>query len=108
MRLPPSVIALGVVSFFTDFSSEMIYPLLPIFLSRVLGAGALALGIIEGIAESTAALLKVASGIWTDRSGRRKSFILAGYGLAGLARPLIGLATIWPFVLAMRFVDRIG
>lgn len=108
MRLPPSVIALGVVSFFTDFSSEMIYPLLPVFLSSVLGAGALALGIIEGIAESTAALFKVVSGIWTDRSGRRKPFILAGYSLAGLARPLIGLATAWPFVLAMRFADRIG
>ena len=108
MRLPRTVIALGFVSFFTDFSSEMIYPLLPVFLSSVLGVGALALGIIEGIAESTASLLKVFSGIWTDRSGRRKPLIVVGYSLAGLARPLIGLATVWPFVLVMRFLDRIG
>jgi len=106
MRLPRTVIALGFVSFFTDFSSEMIYPLLPVFLSSVLGVGALALGIIEGIAESTASLLKVFSGIWTDRSGRRKPLIVVGYSLAGLARPLIGLATVWPFVCAAAFRPR--
>ena len=65
-RIPRTVIALGVVSLLTDLSSEMIYPLLPIFLASVLGAGAMALGLIEGVAESTAALLKVASGIWTE------------------------------------------
>jgi len=97
-----------VVSLLTDTSSEMIYPLLPLFLSGVLGAGALALGVIEGVAESTASLLKVYSGIRTDRSRRRKPLIVAGYGVAGLARPLIGLATAWPFVLGLRFVDRIG
>jgi MFS family permease len=107
-RLPQAVLALGLVSLLTDLSSEMIYPLLPVFLSTVLGAGAVALGIIEGVAESTAALLKVASGIWTDRSRRRKLPILAGYGLAGLVRPLIGLAGGWGFVLAMRFLDRAG
>jgi len=107
-RLPRTVIALGVVSFFTDFSSEMIYPLLPVFLSTVLGAGALALGVVEGVAESTAALLKVLSGVWTDKISRRKPFIVAGYGLAGLVRPLIGLAQAWPLVLALRFTDRIG
>jgi MFS family permease len=106
--LPRTVIALGVVSFFTDFSSEMIYPLLPVFLSTVLGAGALALGVVEGVAESTAALLKVLSGVWTDKISRRKPFIVAGYGLAGLVRPLIGLAQVWPVVLALRFTDRIG
>jgi MFS family permease len=107
-RLPQAVIALGMVSLFTDVSSEMIYPLLPLFLSGVLGAGALALGVIEGVAESTASLLKVYSGIRTDRSRRRKPLIVAGYGIAGLARPLIGFATVWPFVLGLRFVDRIG
>jgi MFS family permease len=107
-RLSPTVIALGTVSFFTDFSSEMIYPLLPVFLSVVLGAGAIALGVIEGIAESTAAFLKLFSGIWTDRVKRRKPFVLAGYGVAGVARPFIGLAKVWPFVLAMRFFDRVG
>src|SRR5690242_14603707 len=106
--IPRPVIALGVASFFTDFSSEMIYPLLPVFLSSVLGAGAVALGVIEGVAESTAALLKAASGIWTDRVRRRRPFILSGYGLAGLVRPLIGLANGWLFVLVMRFLDRVG
>jgi MFS family permease len=107
-RLPRTVIALGIVSFFTDFSSEMIYPLLPVFLSTVLGAGAIALGVIEGVAESTAALLKVVSGIWTDRASRRKPFILAGYGLSSVVRPLIGLARVWPVVLLFRFMDRVG
>jgi len=107
-RLPRTVIALGVVSFFTDFSSEMIYPLLPLFLSSVLGAGAFALGLIEGVAESTASLVKIASGIWTDRVKRRKPFLVAGYGLAGAVRPLIGLAQVWPLVLLFRFADRVG
>jgi MFS family permease len=106
--LPAAVIALGVVSFFTDVSSEMIYPLLPLFLASVLGAGPAALGVIEGVAESTAALLKVVSGRWSDRARRRKPLIVAGYGLAGAARPLIGLAGSWPAVLALRFADRIG
>ncbi|PYS26903.1 MAG: MFS transporter [Acidobacteria bacterium] len=107
-RLPHTVIALGFASFFTDFSSEMIYPLLPVFLTTVLGAGAISLGIIEGVAESTASLFKVVSGIWTDRARRRMPFILAGYGLAGLVRPLIGLAGSWHTVLGLRFTDRIG
>jgi MFS family permease len=106
--LPRTVIALGLVSFFTDLSSEMIYPLLPVFLVGVLGAGALSLGIIEGVAESTAALLKVYSGVWSDRVRRRKPMILAGYSLSGLARPLIGLAHVWPVVLLLRFADRVG
>jgi MFS family permease len=107
-RIPRTVIALGVVSLLTDLSSEMIYPLLPIFLASVLGAGAMALGLIEGVAESTAALLKVASGIWTDRTQRRKPLVVAGYSLSGVMRPLIGLAAAWPAVLALRFADRVG
>lgn len=106
--LPRTVIYLGFVSFFTDLSSEMIYPLLPIFLSSVLGAGAVALGVIEGTAESTAAFLKVISGLWTDRLRHRKPLILPGYGLSGAVRPLIGLATAWPLVLVLRFMDRVG
>ncbi|UCG39770.1 MAG: MFS transporter [bacterium] len=86
----------------------MIYPLLPGFLVGVLGAGAFSLGVIEGVAESTAALLKVFSGLWSDRARRRRPLVLAGYGLSGTARPLIGLATGWLFVLAMRFADRVG
>ncbi|MEO6741759.1 MAG: MFS transporter [Chthoniobacteraceae bacterium] len=107
-RIPRTVVALGLVSLLTDLSSEMIYPLLPIFLASVLGAGAMALGLIEGIAESTAALLKAASGIWTDRTHRRKPLVVAGYGLSGMMRPLIGLAISWPIVLVLRFADRIG
>jgi MFS family permease len=99
---------LGLASLLTDMSSEMIYPLLPVFLAQVLGAGALALGVIEGVADTTTSLLKVASGWWADRVRRRKPLVVFGYGLAGLARPLIGLAGSWPVVLALRFTDRIG
>jgi MFS family permease len=108
MRLPGTVIALGIVSFLTDFSSEMIYPLLPVFLASVLGAGAVTLGVIEGVAEATASIGKVVSGVWTDRSRRRKPLIAAGYALAGVVRPLIGLASSWPVVLMLRFGDRVG
>jgi len=107
-RLPSTVIALGVVSLLTDLSSEMIYPLLPVFLTTVLGAGPQALGLIEGVAESTASLLKVVSGRWSDRARRRKPLVVAGYSLAGAMRPLIGLATTWPTVLLLRFADRVG
>ncbi len=106
--MPRTVVALGVVSFLTDLSSEMIYPLLPVFLVDVLGAGAIALGTIEGIAESTASVLKVASGWWTDRMRRRKPLVVAGYGLSGAVRPLIGLAAAWPVVVMLRFGDRVG
>lgn len=103
-----TVLALGVVSFFTDCSSEMIYPLLPLFLTQVLGATPAALGLIEGLAESTSAFLKILSGLWTDRVGRRKPFVFVGYLLAGVARPLVGLAASWPVVIGIRFVDRLG
>ncbi|HEX2252482.1 MAG TPA: MFS transporter [Thermoanaerobaculia bacterium] len=107
-RLPRTVVALGVVSFLTDFSSEMIYPLLPVFLTVTLGAGAVALGAVEGVAEATASLLKLVSGAWSDRTARRKPLVVAGYSLAGFARPLIGAAATWPVVLVLRFTDRIG
>jgi len=103
-----NVLLLGIVSFFNDAASEMIYPLLPVFLSTVLGAGPAALGIIEGIAESTASLLKLASGFISDRVHRRKGWVVGGYLLSNIARPLIGLAAVWPAVLALRFIDRIG
>ena len=107
-RLPATVVALGVVSFFTDMSSEMIYPLLPVFLTTVLAAGPRALGVIEGVAETTAAILKLLSGLWSDRLRRRTPLVIAGYSLAGLVRPLIGLASSWLGVLALRFADRVG
>ncbi|MFV1971812.1 MAG: MFS transporter, partial [Acidimicrobiia bacterium] len=103
-----TVVALGLVSMFTDLSSEMIYPLIPVFLTTVLGAGAFALGVVEGVAESTAAVLKIVSGWWTDRVKRRKPFIYAGYGIAGAVRPLLAFATTWPFVVGIRFADRVG
>ena len=108
MRLPRTVVALGAVSLLTDLSSEMIYPLLPVFLSTVLGAGPLAIGAIEGAAESVAALLKLASGWWSDRISRRKPLVLVGYGLASVVRPLIGLAQSVVHVLAIRLIDRTG
>ena len=105
MRLPRTVIALGAVSLFTDLSSEMIYPLLPVFLTTVLGAGPVAIGAIEGAAETVAAMLKLLSGWWSDRMPRRKPLVLAGYGLASVARPLVGLAQSVPQVAAIRLVD---
>ena len=108
LPLPRTVIALGAVSLLTDLSSEMIYPLLPVFLSTVLGAGPLAIGAIEGAAESVAALLKLASGWWSDRLPRRKPLVLVGYGLASIVRPLIGLAQNVGHVLAIRLIDRTG
>lgn len=102
------MIALGVVSFFTDVSSEMIYPLLPLFLTATLGASASALGIIEGAAETTASLLKLASGWWSDRVRRRKPLVVAGYTLAALARPLVAAAQSAGHVLAVRLTDRVG
>ncbi len=107
-RLGRNVVALGFVSLLTDLSSEMIYPLLPVFLTAVLGAGPAALGIIEGVAETTASLLKLFSGVWSDRVGRKKPLVVAGYALSTLARPLVGIAAAWGHVLAIRFADRIG
>ncbi len=106
--LQGNVLWLSVVSLLTDFSSEMIYPLLPFFLTSVLGAGPAFLGLIEGIAETTASLLKLASGWFSDRIGKRKTLVLFGYGLASLARPLISLASAPWQVLAIRFSDRVG
>ena len=100
--------ALAAVSFLTDVSSEMIYPLLPIFLTTVLGANASFIGAIEGAAETTAALLKLASGWWSDRVQRRKPLVLAGYAIASAMRPLVALATSASQVLVIRVADRVG
>ncbi len=103
-----TVYILGIVSFFTDISSEMIYPLLPVFLTQTLGASPVALGIIEGSAEAISSLLKIIAGIWTDRIGKRKPFIVVGYLVASISRPLIAFAKSWPIVFFLRFFDRIG
>src|SRR6266542_5764679 len=107
-RLNAGVVTLGWVSFLNDAASEMIYPLLPDFVTRVLGAGPAALGLIEGFAEATASLGKVAAGWWSDRVRRRKPFVVLGYSIAAVARPLTGFATSWAHVLAIRFSDRLG
>ena len=108
MPLPRPVWQLGWVSFFTDTASEMVYPLMPLFLTRVLGAGAMSLGVIEGIAEAANSVLKIVSGRMADRTGAPKRLVLAGYGLSSAVRPFIALATGWLQVLVLRFTDRVG
>ena len=107
-KLPRNVIALGAVSLLTDISSDMIFPLLPLFITAVLGAGPAALGVIEGVAEATASLLKLFSGAWSDRVHRKKPLVVWGYGIATIARPLCAFATSWAHILLIRFADRSG
>jgi MFS family permease len=107
-RLGRNVFVLAAVSFLTDASSEIIYPLLPIFITSVLGASAAAVGAVEGAAETTSALLRLASGWWSDRVRRRKPLVVAGYALAALVRPLIAIAQSATQVLAIRVTDRVG
>ena len=106
--LPTGVWILGGVSLLNDLASEAIYPLLPFFLTTVIGAGAVSLGIIEGGAEAVSSVLKIISGRVSDRWGRRKAIVVAGYSLSASARPFIGLARTWPTVFLLRFVDRVG
>ena len=108
LRLPRTVWLLGLVSLLNDSASELLYPLIPLYLASVLMAGPKALGIIEGIAEMTASLLKLFSGVLTDRTRSAKPWVVGGYGLAALARPLFAFASSWPLVLALRFADRVG
>ena len=108
LRLPRTVWLLGLVSLLNDSASELLYPLIPLYLASVLMAGPKALGIIEGIAEMTACLLKLFSGVLTDRTRSEKAWDVGGYGLAALARPLFAFASSWPLVLALRFADRVG
>ncbi len=106
--LPPTVIALGVISLLTDLSSEMVFPLLPLFLTRDLKAGALFLGIVEGTADTVSSLLKLVSGAFSDRLSRRKPLVVVGYGIPASVRPLIALATAPWHMLAIRVTDRVG
>ena len=103
-----NVFIAGLVSFFMDVSSEMIYPLVPLFLTNVLGVNKSVIGLIEGIAESTASLLKVFSGWFSDRIGNRKWLMAAGYSISTLSRPIVSLATGWQHILGSRFMDRFG
>jgi MFS family permease len=106
--LPRPVWLLGWASLFTDAATEMIYPLLPVYLSRVLGAGAVSLGIIEGVAEGVNSVLKILSGRLSDRWSRRKPIVIAGYALSSVARPFIAVTSGWMQVLAIRALDRTG
>lgn len=106
--LPRTVWLIGLISLINDAASDMLYPLIPIYLASVLMAGPRALGLIEGVAEATASLLKLFSGVIVDRTRRGKPWIVFGYALAGFVRPLIALVTSWPALLAIRFADRIG
>ena len=112
MPAPPwrrgTVLALGIVSLLTDASSEMIMPLLPVFLTGTLGAGALWLGVVEGAAEGVASALKLWSGRLADRTGKNRPLVIAGYTLSSIVRPLMALAATAPHVLAVRVVDRVG
>jgi MFS family permease len=98
----------GLVSFFMDVSSEMIYPLVPLFLANVLGVNKSVIGLIEGIAESTASLLKVFSGWFSDKIGNRKWLMAAGYGISTMSRPFVAMAIGWEYVMGSRFIDRFG
>ena len=106
--IPPGVWALGFVSMLMDVSSEMIHALLPVYLVTVLGTSALTVGVIEGIAESTASITKVFSGALSDWLGKRKLLAIVGYGLAAFTKPVFPLATSVGWLVAARFVDRIG
>ena len=107
-RIPSGIWALGFVSLFMDVSSEMIHALLPVYLVVGLGATALAVGIIEGIAEATAAITKIFSGALSDRIGRRKELAALGYGLAAFTKPIFPLAPTIAWLVAARFIDRVG
>lgn len=102
------VFFLGIVSLLTDISSEMIYPLVPLFLTTSLGAPVAAVGLIEGVAESAASALRTVSGWLSDRLRARKSLVVIGYALSAIAKPLLAAAQVWPAVLGARFVDRSG
>jgi len=107
-NIPKTVWALGAVSLLMDLSSELVHALLPVYMTVVLGASMVAVGVVEGIAEATASIVKVFSGALSDRMARRKPLVVLGYGLAMLSKPLFPLAGSVPLVLAARFMDRIG
>jgi MFS family permease len=106
--LPRNVFAISLVSLLNDASSEIIYPLLPVFLASTLGASAKAIGLIEGAAESISSLLKLGAGYFSDRIGQRKILVVGGYALANIVRPLLAFAASWHEVLLIRMTDRVG
>jgi len=107
-RLPRPVWLVSWTSFFTDTASEAIYPIMPLYLTRTLGGTAMAIGVIEGAAEALNSVLKIASGRLSDRWSSRKPFVVAGYAISTVVRPMVALATSWLHVLAVRLTDRVG
>jgi len=103
-----NIIALGVVSFFTDVSSEMIFPILPLFVTSILGAGKEVLGLIEGVADSISSIFDIFVGYFSDKLRRRKDFVVAGYGLSSVVKVGIAASTTWWHVLVMRALERLG
>ena len=108
-KLPATVIAIGLVSFFNDLASEMVTPFIPILIATVLGAGPVILGLVEGVADAAASIFKLWAGHYSDRKhGRRKKMMVFGYGLSNMARPLLGLVSNWGALLLLRSLDRAG
>ena len=107
-RLPRNIWAVTFASFFTDISSEMIFNLVPLYLANVLGVGTAIIGLIDGIAETTASLMKVYTGSLSDKLGQRKWLAVAGYALSTISKPFLFIATTWEAVLGVRFSDRLG
>ena len=103
-----NVFVLGVVSFLTDVSSEMVFPIIPLFLDHVLGAGKEIIGLVEGVADSIASLTDILFGYWSDRIGKRKEFALAGYGLSAFLKTGLLFASAWQHVLVIRGAERLG
>ena len=108
LTLPATVWLLGLISLLNDAASDLLYPLVPLYLASVLMVGPKALGIIEGIAEATSSLLKLFAGVLADKTASTKPWVVGGYSLAAIARPLMAFAATWPVVLALRFADRVG
>ena len=106
--LPRNIWILAVASFLTDVSTDMVVHMIPLFLANALGVRTLAVGLIEGVAETTSSLLKIVSGRWSDRLGERKWLTVAGYGLSTAAKPFLALANTWQAVLGVRFAERAG
>src|SRR5687767_10701034 len=105
---PRPVRLLGWVSLLTDAATDAVYPLLPVFITQVLGGPPVALGIVEGAADATSSVLKVVSGRWSDRIGVRKPIVVLGYTLSSLVRPFIAISSTWAHVFVIRVVDRVG
>lgn len=107
-KVPSAVWFLGFVSLFNDIASEMLYPVMPIFITQILGAPVFVVGIIEGLAEGTASIFKAVFGYWSDRLQKRKPFVISGYGAASIAKIIIAFSYTWPMVLMGRIIDRLG